>query len=553
MSEHQNNLFRTESITKILHTIIKFLFKKKKLFLIIIFSLLFILTIILYLPLFLKALNLNESQYLFNIYNKDNFYNENYNKSLNIPPLVITHKSRKDLNSSLFHFYELNFISIQKDGEFKYLNRKKEFILPVITKDWPPENLIYFNIKKMSRIHFSGILQKEWPSLQNNCYSNLQQLNNLQNNLQQLNNINCYHVGLYNPIVLDFSNMWHSVLDHLIFIYHTLQHYYNNNTTNINNPKIALLFHTNKCCSWFKYKCDTRESCLNENLYEAVQLVFALAKGKENIYWLDKEYIKEDFKEDFTKDFTKTVINKEVYIDKLFIGMNTSCRSIGGLGQPETSLQKRECINIYFNMASYFLKYFKIIKNDKERILNKSEKIYKIIYLSRKSANNKYIVNETQILKKLKQNLPKNTKLKIVQFEKMKIKKQLKTIHKATLFISGRGAGMTNSIYLRRGAGYIHVGPKMLPFSSFSELNSGGVDWFYYQTVNITEKVCYNYDSDNNVVADNKIDGKMDDKSVKMKECEKKDENWTNWKVNEVEFVNTVLFVLNRVINNLRD
>ena len=379
-------------------------------------------------------------------------------QQLPILPFHIQHDSWGN-EEGQFSFHELNYVSLStnREQEWSYLqqeNRSSVELSPLLHR-------LHYWRSKRARVDFTSTFST-WPA-------------------------HSFDAALYTPVVLDFENMWHAVMDHALFVYSTLHTYLEK------GQKLALLFHTHECCSYRTYMCHEKLSIMNDcfnSKQSAVQFFIALADGPQNIIWVQQQK------------------PEQYYFKKLFLGMDVSCRSIGY--RPPQKEQRLQCVHFAFNMASHVMKYYHIIENDRERFWNTSlqdnHEPYNVVYLSRKGAQHKVVVNEDEILHHLNQSLPHNARLSVVHFEHMTLQEQMETLHHARVFIAGRGAGMTNTIFLRRGSTYVHMCDDMMPFSSFSETKE--MNWLEYRTVRI-EVVC-------------------DIRKQKDIQCES---NWNNWKV----------------------
>ncbi|KAF0976159.1 hypothetical protein FDP41_004834 [Naegleria fowleri] len=404
-------------------------------------------------------------------------------------PIVIKHHSA-EARSNDHSFYELNFIHLL-NGKWSYWKRNTSFVNINKYSTIPePSMPLWWKVEGGPKaISFEGEINT-WPNQSSS--TNL-----------------IYDVAVFNPVPLDLENMWHSVIDFYVFIYHTLRNYLQEAaSSNSFKSSVALLLHTNTCCSYRKYTCHEKDSCLSPS-HQSVQLLYALTGGYEHVYWVDEKYLSN------YKDLN-------FYFNKIFVGMDVSCRVLDGNHFTlKDASNRRKCLDLYFEMGTFFLTYFGIINSKHERsLVPNSDTVHNVLYLSRKDANNKRVENEEDLLALLKARLPKNSRLIVVQFSKIPIVEQMRMVHEASVFIAGRGAGMANVIYLKKGAQYVHICPDMLPFTSFKDLRD--VNWFYYSTIDV-QVVCNSNNSNCGT-------------------------NWGNWRVNVEHSVKTILEALDRVL-----
>lgn len=81
----------------------------------------------------------------------------------------------------------------------------------------------------------------------------------------------------------------------------------------------------------------------------------------------------------------------------------------------------------------------------------------KIVWISRRGATNKHMLNEAAVMAALQKELPTGVVTDVVQMETLSLRDQIRTFATASLVIMMRGAAVAHSVFLPRGAVLLYL------------------------------------------------------------------------------------------------
>ena len=147
----------------------------------------------------------------------------------------------------------------------------------------------------------------------------------------------------------------------------------------------------------------------------------------------------------FINSEEKSGIRENIYTNKLI-------RGTGGLHEPLFNFNSNKYIETWFYLRNKIMTYLDI----KEE----TNKTYNILLLSRESAINKHIINNTEFLNAIN-NLLVNTKYNLIikDFAKITVKEQIEVVNNCDIFICSRGAGNINAIFMKKNAVMLFCAP----------------------------------------------------------------------------------------------
>lgn len=154
----------------------------------------------------------------------------------------------------------------------------------------------------------------------------------------------------------------------------------------------------------------------------------------------------------FLKPFTNKDIkflseyNQEIFFNEIIIFHKNYVRKIKNWNEPNNQNYK-----YLTNFVNIYKDYFNC---------NQSIKPNKIIILSRKNASYRKLVNENELLIRLK-NIYDDVKL--IEFEKMSIKDQIMLMNETKIFISPHGAGVISGFFMQPNTKCIIIHPYGFP------------------------------------------------------------------------------------------
>eukprot|EP00759_Apiculatamorpha_spiralis_P051914 PhF_6_TR5543/c0_g1_i1/m.7901 len=184
---------------------------------------------------------------------------------------------------------------------------------------------------------------------------------------------------------------------------------------------------------------------------------------------------------------------KPFMIKELYVGNPTHCEPLWGpdawYNYNEFNAEFRksdpalaDCHQLFRSWKEF---YIRMTLGDSSRLLTplQSNSPLRILYVTRKGAWARHLVNEEDLINRLEQQyLNEGLRVDVVYF-KGNLSKQLAPLTETTIFIGGHGAGLFQSLYLRKGAGVITLSvmdPGFYPLLTIP-------NWLYWENVMIDQ------------------------------------------------------------------
>lgn len=221
---------------------------------------------------------------------------------------------------------------------------------------------------------------------------------------------------VYIPSNCLIDNYWHFIVENL----HMISYVFNKYNLNDDNVLLMIDLKFQPVYSFASHKIDVQ----NVSKIFGVELLEKFVGNKKNIIWINSQ--------------KKQGINNN-------INANCLIKGTGGLHEGRWNFNDTKYITNWSFLRNRLMTNYQI---DECNI-----KTYNILFVNRDSAKNKRIINNDEVINGI-QKLIKDTNYNLVNvdYAKLTIKKQIEITNNADIVICCCGAGMANSIFLKKNA-----------------------------------------------------------------------------------------------------